>query len=439
MNVTYDTLETFYPTQNYLRFDQQYMNSSEFYYKVNILNSLGEVEDDSDFEPHCLYCPEEGEYLDACYWTCNGTDYSWNVTLAQNEAHSNGRLMVSTGFNYIDGEYGVGVPFFEPMTFAVFDAKGYALDNPYESREMYNREGVLSGEGIRDADNNILTGDVYFVEKKLEQFAPLSSIYTDILVISEADCGKLRPWAINTYNTYPESTLPIDLECTDAFGNYPDDPNDENDGSQPNEDWWVEIDELWEDFDPTINDLLNGLPGLAADGQSWVRVNEVSEDFSFIYISKIDGGSFTPVIIDPEIIFNNGDNYIAPSQSFPTGLYQVIFGWENGSVLPLVFEHDSSTYVPVTNAVFADLSIAPNPIQNNNLALEISVERKMNCTLQILSLSGATLYTEQLNLDIDTTLQKNIAVSGSNFPYNQLVVKLIFADGSSLQEIAIKP
>jgi len=441
-NVTYDTLVTLYPSQNYLRFDAQYLNSNSYYYKINALNSLGEVEDESDFEPHCLYCPEDDEYIDACSWTCNGPDYAWKVTLAQNEAESNGRLMVSSG-NTFDYDAGVSVPLYEPMTWTVYNAKGYP--GYLDGRAVYTRNDVLAAEGIRDASNNLLSaavhGNIYFVEKKLEQFWELPPIYTDVISISEANCGiGNRPWAINTYNNYPSSTLPIELTCTNAFGNYPDDPNDdENDGTNPNWEWWETINQYWGFEAPTIGDLLNGLPGLAANGQSWVRVNEVDEDFSFIYISRIDDVSFTPVIIDPATIFNNGGNFVAPSNNFSSGLYRVTFGWENGSVLPLVFEHDSAGYTPITNADFVELGIAPNPIQNNELKIEISTERQMNFTLQVLSLSGATLHTEQISMNADTTQQKNISVAGSNFPYSQLVVKLIFADGSTMQEIAIRP
>jgi hypothetical protein len=440
MTVSYDTLATFAPTQNYLRIDSQYTNNPLYYYKVNILNSLDQIVDDSDLEKICPGCPEEGTYLEMCGWTCNGLDYAYTIDLLTNEAFSNGYLTVNSAIAYFDYDAGIAVKLYEPMTPTVFGAKGYILGEYNDDRETYFRNDVTVGEGIRDASNNLLSGTVYFAEKKLEQFSLLPPIYSEILSISVSECGNaLDPWAINTYNTYPETTLPIELECDFAPGEYPDYNEDENNGDQPNEEWWTEIDELWEDFEPTIDNLLNGLPGLAASGQTWVRVDEVSVDFSFVQISKIDGGVFTPVILDPNTIFNNGSNFVASTASFPTGLYRVTFGWENGSVLPLVFEHDQTSFVPVTNANFANLTVSPNPIQNNNLAININVERKMSFTLQILTLSGATLHTEQISMDAEATLQKNISVSGSNFPYNQMVIKLIFADGSSIQETAIRP
>jgi hypothetical protein len=440
MTVSYDTLTTLTPTQNYLRIDSQYTNSPLYYYKVNILNSLNQIVDDSDFEKICPGCPEEGSYLEMCGWTCNGPDYAYTLNLLTNEAYSNGYLTVNSAINYYDYDAGIAVLLYEPMSPFAFSAKGYSLEGENDGRITYRRTDVSEGEDIRDISDDLLSGTVYFCEKKLNQFSLLPPIYSEILSISVSECGNaLDPWAINTYNTYPETTLPIELECAVAFGEYPDDNEDENNGDQPNEDWWVEIDELWEDFEPTIDNLLNGLPGLAASGQTWVRVDEVSVDFSFIQVSKIDGGVFTTVNLDPNSIFDHGGNFVAPTASFPTGLYRVTFGWENGSVLPLVFEHDQTSFVPVTNANFANLTVSPNPIQNNNLAININVERKMSFTLQILTLSGATLHTEQISMDADATLQKNISVSGSNFPYNQMVIKLIFADGSSIQETAIRP
>lgn len=427
--VYYDTLTTMTPSTNFVRIDPQYMGNADYFYKINIKNSNGGLEAESDFSPACGDCGES--LTDYCYWTCNGADYSWKLQMAFNDEFSNGNLRVMSGYQYTDDLPGVAVPFYQAMSYTAYTAGG-----PYLGYSTYSTEGVLSGDDIRDAHNNVLTGTVYFVEKKMEQFAPLSSIYTDVIGITPANCGNNISWGIGTYNAYAESTLPIDLACQGVFTSY---ENGEEDDTSTVWNFWSDISEYWDGYDPTIGDLLAGLPGLSATGQDWMKIDRFDHVVSSISVNQIDGDSVNHFTIDPTTIFDTDSTYNAPSLNINSGLYRVTFIFEDGSAIPITFEHNASTYVPVTNASFAEVVIAPNPIQNDELKLDISTERKMSFTLNIQALSGTTLYTEQMNMDADENVQKTIAVTQGNYPYNQLVVKLVFSDGSTLQEIAIRP
>lgn len=434
-SVTYTTLTTLTPSVNYVRLDAQYLNQADYYFKIVVTDAQNTVSHESDYEGVCTDC-EEDAYNNPCMWKCNGVDYAWEIRLWENDMGSNGYLQVASTVEMYDYDEDVAIPFYEAMTPTVFSAKGY-----FEGmlcRKHYKLEDVTAGDAVRDADNNILTGTVFFVEKKLEQFSPLASIYSDILLISANDCIKTRTWAQETYNDDLEVILPILLTCQPAFGAY-DDDGDLDDDDDGNEQFWYDVHDLWDTFNTTISELLKGLPGLSNNGQGWISVNEYDSDFSFVHIQKVDGGNTNPVLIEASELFNDGNNYTVPSYTFSSGLYCVTLIFEDGSAIPLYMEHDNSTYVPQTNAAYGSLTIAPNPVQNNVLQLVLDAERKMTCELQIRSLSGAYLYSEQIQFDGQSSQQKNIPVPSSSFPYNQLVVKLIFSDDSVIESIALKP
>jgi hypothetical protein len=61
----------------------------------------------------------------------------------------------------------------------------------------------------------------------------------------------------------------------------------------------------------------------------------------------------------------------------------------------------------------------------------------MKFDLEVLTLNGDLIYTESMSMQEDTNASKRIRLPNTNFPSNQLIVRMKFQDGSILQQTAL--
>lgn len=453
-NVTYRTIDKQQLKLNYTKINSRYTTQPDIFYKVTVHGSAGQVTIDSDWILACLECGPQ--FYPVCHWQCNGTTYAWRLTLFEHENYGSGNLRLSTGFNYFDNNLGVAVPFYEAMTSTVYNARlnsGYysdfyntnSLTGVYPGVNYYKRTNVTSNEQIRDAQNNVLTGTVHFIGKPLMQFQSLSSLMTNNLAISQSQCGNTRGWAINTYNNNPSQNLPIDLECTSAYstpGGGSSGSTDDDITNGANVEFIFYLIECMGDTywanEFNLGDVLAGLPcEPGASGGGWTPLDAVSAEILDVEIKRIDQ-STEGVILSAESLFASNSMFVSNNISFESGLYQVRFNFADGTTLPIVVENMDNS-VQVNNASFSTLQIAPNPIEDRWLKINMSVERRMQFDLEIVSLQGEVLHKEKRHMHENTTAERSIKLNQNRFPYNQLIVRMVFEDGSVNQSMASIP
>jgi hypothetical protein len=85
------------------------------------------------------------------------------------------------------------------------------------------------------------------------------------------------------------------------------------------------------------------------------------------------------------------------------------------------------------------MSISPNPIENNVMKLNIETKKDMKAQLVVYTIDNVVLYDKNIELNTEHTFFEAIEIAGKEIPYNQIRVKLIFEDQSSMiQKTGIK-
>ena len=87
----------------------------------------------------------------------------------------------------------------------------------------------------------------------------------------------------------------------------------------------------------------------------------------------------------------------------------------------------------ITNSSYVNLNVFPNPIENNLLEFESESEKRMMIDVQVLNLNGELLHKEKKQIKENAMLFRSIDVSGAKYPSDNLILKLTFQDGSSIQ------
>lgn len=448
---------------NYTRIDDKFLHSNTIYFTVSTISTNGrDVLDSTNFVPMCNECES---YNKLCSWECNGTTYSWNMNLLENPSQTTGFYQLNQLYSYFNDELNTAIPYYEAMTTSTFNNRknsnyykssyGYNQDLFNNLIWKYTRTNITSDQQIKDAQNNVLTGNVVFVGKKAMQYTPLLDITTNNLLTNQNDCSNSLNTAISTYNSYSQTTLPLQLGCQLAYS-----PNSGGggvtNGGRPPHDGEANVSFLLYylyrcndnqtiyTFMPSfLSTFLSALPcegaGLAQGSSSnWTPIDAVESNISKVIISRVDSKD-SVYTLEANSIFNDGGYYVSNNINFPSGLYVASLLFEDGSMLPFTLEHDQDLNPVINNASFVDLTISPNPIVNDELKFEIQSERKMKFEIQILSLSGTILDNEQVAMDENTSLYRSIKVGNVNYPYHQLRVKLLFGDGSVLEETVSRP
>jgi hypothetical protein len=438
---------------NYSKINSKYLASNDIYYKVSAFNNLNQVIISSEWIPACIGCGES--YAKVCSWICNGPSYAWELSLLGNSSNSSGLLQLSTAYDYYDYTAGIAIPYYEPISPVVYNARitsnyydsFYSMDiitGQTPSSYYYNRT-VSSNEHIIDAQGNVLSGTVHFIGKQLMQYEPLQPISTNILTISETECGNSKQWAINKYNSFPNTPLPFELDCQNAY-TIPSGGTSPSGNPTSNAQGHVEfifylIECMGETYwanEFNLDDVLLGLPCSKNEQDQWTPIDIVSSNIRNVEINRIDKTS-DRLVFTGNSLFESNSNFISNNVNFPIGLYLARFFFEDGSSLPLVVEKNWSNTTIINNSYFSDLQITPNPIENKWLSFKINVQRRMKFDLEILTLDGEILHKEKKQMQENTTLERSIKINKNIVPYNQVIVKMIFEDGSIKQSIAYLP
>jgi hypothetical protein len=245
----------------------------------------------------------------------------------------------------------------------------------------------------------------------------------------------------NIYNSNPDiSIYKNQLECN---GN----SSTSGGGINPT-DWAEETYEAWFDcvddwvengYPDDLIDCIEGTTGTSGPGNPVPHWNQYVKKMLFFKIDddrENDGEIGNPIEYEPgkKNEFYNPNNLILDA-----GLYKMYAVFSSGKIIPLIFEHKAENTIIRKTSDIAELNIVPNPIENNQLKVEVKAEKKIKYKLQIHNLDGVVLYSDDSFINEGATKNVTVNVTKNKYQFNQVRVVLIFEDGSKIEKIAYRP
>ena len=449
---------------NFYHFGSNYLNDDSYTYQVQVLNPLGQILYETE---EILACGDCGSpYITYSWWTCLSQLYAYRIFMELPE------YTLGLGFLRVDNAYhltspdtfggSMETPYYEAMSPTVFNARMNIYNFYYEgvyspstfnpsyppNIYWYQRTNVQASENIIDANNNVLTGHVYFVGKRMMQFTPNQLYYSNPCVY-EPDASNETQWAVNLYNLATPDA-PVDLSCSEyGFSGGPNAEDGQDDLEGPDWDEETTWDSEWiDDCFGTVfqSNMLYSIMhitvvpcdgGFSAPNHLTAYANAI-ENIVSIQISSMTNANYPVVNLNPiNVIPRAGVPFVSHNTQFETGVYILRFFFGDGSNYTTIVSHDAQNQPVINNASFATLTVVPNPVTDSWLKLELAVERYMKFDLEVLTLNGTVIYTESMSMQEDTHASKRIRLPSINFPSNQLIVRMKFQDGSILQQTAL--
>lgn len=443
---------------NYTRLDLSYLSTPNIYYSISAFNngngtliSTGDV---------IILAPPGGLGEEVCSSKCNGKSYAWKLSYVTAPNNGPGKMTLNSTVDYYDNLTGIVTPFWQAVGQWNYELME-DIQHPYtEIADNYSGTGpiiytykhkpitasLLTLMGPLFDKNNNPVYDGYLIEKKMDQFSYMETSGT------KADPGigycsfETNAW-MNFYNTYNDPstnlqpnadylffapTLPTQLLCEPGGslggGSGGSGISEHYEWNQIISDWF---DCVWENYEngPTNNyiwectDLLLTVNGNSITGFEFEQIDKPALNPSGSLIVGINNDGST--------------NILSQVGQIGTGLYNVYVYTINGKMLSSVYEIPEKIATKRSRD-YVKLEIAPNRIENDVLKFKISSEKDLPVTITVHKLNGQLIHNETTSLSKVIDLQREIALSNGSTPYNQIRVTLTFADGSSIQQTAIK-
>ncbi len=464
---TYIPLSQTITSQNYFRFDPQAFQLPNSFYQIAALNSSGGTIDATDIRPMGPSGYVEPDLV--CQRICNGKSYAYRLqtmqsytTLSDGTLNPNNKNMViASQPHYQNATIGLKIPYWQAISLSAWNGAAYLSDHPYKSVLGWGGSGnylkvQISQSGLTgtfyDKSNTPVGSDGILVEKKFDQFIHFTGKFTPqnyLLpnnICSNSLNGIGSSW-INTFNdgvssvNYPTNPNPFtgtivhDLECIPATTTNPGGADTNTYGGTWGG-WLTNIYDQLFDFTIEVN------PGGPISWDDFSDAIEVLGNFD-----SGEGGVIVGVIVKSasrnentfiEYTRNNLNDTLRireASGDLQTGLYTMYVFTSTGEVLPHFFEISHEVPMPLDKA-FVELTLAPNPIANKNLHLNINASKYMQANLLVNNMYGTLLYNQILNLNDGTTEVIDTDLTNAFIPMNQIVISLVLPDGSVIQKIA---
>jgi hypothetical protein len=387
----------------YARIDLKYTRETDYYFTVTAFDeNTGVVNGSSD--PISAVDPYYDPTVDVCQYVYDGENYAWKLQLKQDyynltgiyNPSEEGFLQLNQGFKFVSE--GVYSPFYQAIDLINYNQ----LDPTHPYRQMYNNgnyrydhiqiDASLAGGPFFDAQNNVVLNG-WLIEKKLDQFEHFNYDITNSILPSATFCDMSASGWYETFNNsygppsingvIPAITefatqygIPAELTCNTSNGTYTDGGN----GDNPFENefinnvfaCWYDNEDLEAYADCLDEDVLTG--------------GQILTDIILIPLDK--NGSKHHLQRDPtygkfvDLDFNSINK---------NGLYEVQIFTNSQNVFKSIIENVSDKNL-VEDKDFVQMSISPNPIENNVMKLNVKTEKDMNAKLVVYTLANVVLY-----------------------------------------------
>ncbi len=466
-------LSTSLTQSNFFQFDPLFLMVPGANFEINALNTNGTVIGSSDN----IDCVSVG-WLAAdwlCYEHCNGVSYAYRITSYQSyQWLADGTigpdeiyLEVSNAPHYQNPNIALQIPYWQAISATAW----LNLQVNYSSHPYVN--AALSPSGpyytmpISNAPNSgpfydisntpVVEANSILIEKKMDQFQHFGTASTagSGLLLGSTVCGMPFNGVGNTWVNYINSnglsnvtmptapnaftgTIVTALECNPSInGSVYDTNTGQYDGYWG--EWLSEVyDELF-----IVDDLLDGMGTTI----NWENLTELVEGLGDIDLGAV-GGEIVGVSINS---LNLDENRIVEfvkydlgeslrlkeaNKELSPGLYGMYIYTSTGEALPFFFEINAEIPIP-DDKDFVEVEIAPNPVQGNDLTLFFNSTKELNSNIFVHNMYGEILFSDSYVISDGANDMVHFDLSDKSTPLNQVIVTVIFPDGSVIQKNAL--
>lgn len=435
-------------SKNFVKLDLNLINKENIIFQIIALDEIqGNVVGISPFEVSKL--PPGGNNLDVFLpgKVCNGRHYAWElgVWAKYNPGGylSNYRLQLLPTAFYYNQSTGNHVPFWEAIDFYHF-VNGLPQAHPYRHDHTLVPFDNSADELVyRDRNNNVVTKG-FLVDKKVNDFTYLSGTLTNASVILSEDIfgaplvGEGNTW-INIFNQHREdfaesfsynnygTDIPDKLACRAAFVS--DLPGHDLDNWN---EWLTNLYSDIEKLEETSISRSNGdtdsisWEGLSSYLQSFSTIKQGSDhDFIEIQVRSISTDSISG-------FFTVGENLNVREVSgkLLPGLYKIFLFSRSGLVIPFITEFQFPVRDTELNQL-NEVSIFPNPLEGDQLSIEIKSVSSSISQIKIFNSSGIEVSHIEFELFQDHLNNYLIPIKELGLA-DRILVSVVFQDGSSI-------
>lgn len=438
--------------KNYTRLDLSYISTPNIYYSISAFNNgNGILIGTGDL----IGAPLGGTGEEICASKCNGKSYAWQLSYMTGVNNGPGKMRLMSTSEYSNPTTGVVTPFWQAVDNGVYEQMELiyhpytrTTSNGFQYTQKIITEAMitLNGGPYFDKNNNPVFAGGKLIEKKMDQYTYMGGSVTT------ADPGynycsfETNAW-INFYNLYKDPTtmgqpngdytffapnLPTQLSCngSGSFG------GTGTSGTSVIHDWHEIVEDwfdcVWENYETSsgnndyltpCNTILSLATGSPFTGFEFEQINNPADNPSGSLVVAVNNDGSSKVL--------------SKVGQINTGLYNVYVYTSTGKMLSSVYEIPEKQMIK-KHRDFVKLEIAPNKIENDVLKFKISSEKDLPVTITAHKLNGQVIHTENTTLSKIIDLQREIAVGNGSSPYNQIRVTLLFEDGSTIQQTALK-
>lgn len=459
----YSEIESMKTQNSYARIELKYTKEPNIYYSISAIDEDGLITGTGDTvslsSPFAIannpftgtiqgIDPNADAYNVRNRIKCNGRNYAWELELYQLQVSAaNNSIFVPgaasrlylrpTATNYTD-VFGTSIPFYQAMSYINFNQLSSTHPHKMQSgtEDWYKKipliDGLVGGPFF-DANNNLVQpGEGILIEKKLDQYEHFDGDITNIFYAQAsfpdmdvfgwytAFNNSYAPIAVN--GAFPASTsfsyqygVPSELSCTSAFG--------VGTGGESvtfeEEDFIETMIDCWDDNATVLNygDCIDDLFNNGFTVTDVVLVPLVEDGIKHHLVRD----SVSKRFIDLDSL-----------SSYNVGLYEAQIFTNSANIYHAVFENLISVDVR-EDKDFVSMSINPNPIENNTLNLVVKTKKEMTAQLFVYTLNNNMIYNGVINLAINEDFSNSFDIGDyTTVPFNQIKVKLVFNDQSSM-------
>lgn len=437
----YTTQETLnlYGT-NFIKIDEEYITDNVYMEIVGIDDN----EDDVVTDGPVAICPG-CENVVLCESGCEGDTYAYGLplwTMANGQVHYGMRNIYPDNgyphyYQWVDGDdwtsFTSGV---SPVYYGLASNVGTPNWQPwsYYGDLVIQLSGVLSTEGLEDAQGNPCTGLVYGVRKSYGPWqGAYGSLVSNPLASSSTMCLQTFNFAKNTVNnntqqftTYNVPYLACDGE---SFASYEEKP--------------APIDNpVVDDFLPCIENIDDA--GIDEDGL-YTILGQINCDFAssnnlngFVWPEELKAVTYkplnpiegvAPVVLTEEDLFDEDGYFIGPNVTFHTGLNELGFQFSDNSYASSFFDTQDSVISQLEQKDFLSVLAYPVPIVENGFNIDYTATARVSFTYTLLDSELNVLFEKEYTIGKDVSVTDEITVE-EGIPTGILFNKFTFSDDS---------
>jgi hypothetical protein len=392
--------------QDYFKIPEEYKTEGanfDYFYSFQGLNSSSDIIVSEG--PHPI--GNGTQYVNQCYWDCDGFDYAHRVQLLVHPNGGAGQLATQTAYQHYDPSISLAVPYYQYISSSDYNqlisSSNTTLGNYYNYHQITSlvpsdhpvnvvkHENVTTSDNYYDINGTILTGTVYAIKKGRGLWAG-ANVQTSNTTYTASDCIHDLQWAENQLNTVNGGTLFSDqgypnLDCIPGASPFS--------GSQFDTDCLLGIQNYTLGTDGDIFNMLNVLESCLTGTSPYIANLWISK---FPKDEGTQGGDDDGKNVFFEDLYSANGEFTSPNITLEPGLYTFGVRFSDGTYLPVIKEVEKTLVSVIELSDFLDVTVFPVPIIDDEFTLQMAAEAKLKFDFILTDFNGEEKFRKNFVL-----------------------------------------